>query len=77
MFLSAVEPLFSRRIRSRLTETAHRSSIDVFSVNLKSILHTPPMLNTTVLGLDPGKLIILLQTVFFFLYSSFKNVDCN
>lgn len=54
-FLSTVEPLFTRRIRSKLTETAHRASIDIFSVNLKSILLTPPMSNTTVLGLDPGK----------------------
>lgn len=51
-----VEPLFMRKVKSRLTEKAHEASIDVFIRNLKSLLLSPPLPNTTVLGLDPGKL---------------------
>ena len=52
---SLVEPLISRRIRSRLSDAAHRSSIESFAHNLKSLLLSPPMNNIVVLGLDPGK----------------------
>ena len=54
-YLSLVEPLISRKIRSRLSDAAHRSSIESFAQNLKSLLLSPPMSNIIVLGLDPGK----------------------
>ena len=51
-----VEPLFERRIKSKLKETAHHAAIDVFARNLKSLLLSPPLPNTNVLGLDPGNI---------------------
>lgn len=37
-----------------MTKKAHQASIDVFEQNLKGLLLSPPLPNTTVLGLDPG-----------------------
>lgn len=50
-----VEPLFARKTKSRLTEAAHNAAVEVFARNLKSLLLSPPLPNTTVLGLDPGE----------------------
>lgn len=49
-----VEPRLIRRIRSKLTEKSHHAAVDVFARNLKGLLLSPPLPNTTVLGLDPG-----------------------
>ncbi|XP_057381322.1 S1 RNA-binding domain-containing protein 1-like [Daphnia carinata] len=49
-----VEPRLTRRIRSKLTEKSHHAAVDVFARNLKGLLLSPPLPNTTVLGLDPG-----------------------
>ena len=51
-----VEPLFIRKTRSKLTQVAHRASIEVFATNLKNLLLSPPLKNTNVVGLDPGNL---------------------
>ncbi|XP_060529057.1 S1 RNA-binding domain-containing protein 1 [Cylas formicarius] len=48
------KPHVTRHIRSELTRQAHRASYDVFSVNLKQLLLTPPLKGKIILGVDPG-----------------------
>ena len=40
--------------RSELTKAAQKSSIDVFSNNLRNLLLTAPVKGYSILGLDPG-----------------------
>ena len=47
-------PLICRRIRSRLTEDAVDSSLDVFANNLKHLLLTRPVKGIKVMAIDPG-----------------------
>lgn len=47
-------PSIERQIRAELSERAHASSIDVFSMNLERLLLQPPMKNKTMLGFDPA-----------------------
>ncbi len=47
-------PSIEREIRNRLTEKAEIRSIDVFSMNLRNLLLTPPLKKVNVLGIDPG-----------------------
>ena len=43
-----------RMVRSALSEKAHESSIDVFSMNLEKLLLQPPMKDKVILGFDPA-----------------------
>ena len=43
-----------REVRRDLTEMAERHAVDVFARNLRSLLLQPPILNQTVLAIDPG-----------------------
>ena len=47
-------PAIERELRSRLTEFADAHAIDVFAINLRSLLLQPPLRGQTVLGIDPG-----------------------
>ena len=49
-----VFPLICRKIRSMLSDTATKSSIEVFADNLRSLLLLKPVKNVTVLAVDPG-----------------------
>ncbi|XP_033125800.1 S1 RNA-binding domain-containing protein 1-like [Anneissia japonica] len=49
-----IQPLIVRQIRSELTRSAERASIDVFAQNLKRLLLTPPVRGKVIIGLDPG-----------------------
>lgn len=62
-----VAPMIIRRIRSNLTRVAEKASIDVFAENLRNLLLTPPCAGRTILGIDPGKFILLLWVSFLFL----------
>lgn len=47
-------PGVERAVRNELSEKAHASSIEVFSMNLERLLLQPPMKNKMILGLDPA-----------------------
>jgi len=47
-------PLTLRRIRSKLTLAAERSSVAVFCDNLKRLLLSAPLRGKPVLAIDPG-----------------------
>lgn len=47
-------PSIERMVRSALSEKAHESSIDVFSMNLEKLLLQPPMKDKIILGFDPA-----------------------
>ena len=47
-------PSIENEIRSDLSEKAHTSSIEVFSMNLEKLLSQPPLKGRIVLGFDPG-----------------------
>lgn len=47
-------PSIERMVRSELTQKAHESSIEVFSMNLEKLLLQPPMKNKCILGFDPA-----------------------
>ena len=47
-------PSIERMVRSALSEKAHESSIDVFSMNLEKLLFQPPMKDKVILGFDPA-----------------------
>lgn len=49
-----IKPLIVRRVRSELKEKAENASIDVFAINVKQLLLTPPVRGKIVLGIDPG-----------------------
>ncbi|KAL2716873.1 S1 RNA-binding domain-containing protein 1 [Vespula squamosa] len=49
-----IKPLIVRRVRSELTEKAENASIEVFAINVKQLLLTPPVRGKVVLGIDPG-----------------------
>ena len=60
-------PSIENEIRSDLSEKAHISSIEVFSLNLEKLLSQPPLKGRIVLGFDPGyyngcKLAVLDET---------------
>ncbi len=60
-------PSIENEIRSDLSDRAHTSSIEVFSMNLEKLLSQPPLKGRTVLGFDPGyangcKLAVLDET---------------
>jgi len=47
-------PAVQRDVRRTLTENADQHAIDVFAVNLKALLMTPPLRGKIILGIDPG-----------------------
>ena len=47
-------PSVEREVRGELTEKAENQAIEIFSLNLKNLLLTPPMKGKTVLGVDPA-----------------------
>ena len=47
-------PSIENQIRSELTERAHTSSMDVFSMNLEKLLLQPPLKDKVILGFDPA-----------------------
>ncbi len=47
-------PSIENEIRSDLSEKAHNSSIEVFSMNLEKLLSQPPLKGRIVMGFDPG-----------------------
>lgn len=47
-------PSIERMVRNEMSEKAHESSIDVFSLNLEKLLLQPPMKDKIVLGFDPA-----------------------
>lgn len=49
-----IAPSIDTEIRNILTERAQEAAIDLFSVNLKNLLMSPPVKGRTVLGVDPG-----------------------
>lgn len=55
MFL--VQPLIVRSVRNNLSHEAERAAIEVFATNLKKLLLMPPLRGTTILAIDPGKLL--------------------
>jgi uncharacterized protein len=49
-----IHPGVEREVRRELTEQAERQAIDVFAINLRSLLLQPPLRNEKVLAIDPG-----------------------
>ncbi|XP_062589033.1 S1 RNA-binding domain-containing protein 1-like [Saccostrea cucullata] len=49
-----VQPQIIRQIRSELTKFSQKSSIDVFSSNLRNLLLSAPLKGHSILGIDPG-----------------------
>ena len=49
-----VIPSIENQIRSELTDKAHASSMDVFSLNLEKLLLQPPLKEKVILGFDPA-----------------------
>ncbi|MDX1614171.1 MAG: Tex family protein [Candidatus Promineifilaceae bacterium] len=47
-------PAIERDVRRALTETAEAHAIDVFATNLRGLLTQPPLVDQTILGIDPG-----------------------
>jgi protein Tex len=47
-------PAIERDVRRELSEKADSHAINVFAINLRALLNTPPLAGQTVLGLDPG-----------------------
>ncbi|XP_022107507.1 S1 RNA-binding domain-containing protein 1-like [Acanthaster planci] len=47
-------PMITREIRSNLTKSAEKASVDVFAQNLRRLLLTPPVRGKVVMGIDPG-----------------------
>ncbi len=47
-------PSIENEIRSDLSDRAHKSSIEVFSLNLEKLLSQAPLKGRVVLGFDPG-----------------------
>ena len=66
--------------RSELTKAAQKSSIDVFSNNLRNLLLTAPVKGYSILGIDPGykngcKCAIISQTGTFIM--QFTSITCT
>ncbi|MBN1264005.1 MAG: RNA-binding transcriptional accessory protein [Anaerolineales bacterium] len=47
-------PAIERDVRRARTEEAESHAIRVFAINLRALLLQPPLLNHTILGIDPG-----------------------
>ncbi|XP_045167532.2 S1 RNA-binding domain-containing protein 1-like isoform X2 [Mercenaria mercenaria] len=49
-----IQPQIVRLVRSNLTKTAEKASIEVFASNLKNLLLSAPLKGSTILAIDPG-----------------------
>lgn len=49
-----MKPFINRQIRSTLTKSAEKESIEVFSKNVKQLLLLKPVKGKRILGIDPG-----------------------
>lgn len=49
-----MKPFITRQIRSNLTKSAEKTSVDVFAKNLKQLLLLHPVKGKKILGIDPG-----------------------
>ena len=47
-------PSIENMVRAQISEKAHESSIDIFSMNLEKLLLQAPMKNKVILGFDPA-----------------------
>ncbi len=53
-FTRLIFPSIEREVRNYLTEIADLHAIEVFAANLRQLLLQPPILNKTIMGIDPG-----------------------
>jgi len=53
-FNRLIQPSIEREIRKYLTEIADEHAVDIFGSNLRQLLLQPPLLNKTIMGIDPG-----------------------
>jgi len=53
-FTRLIFPSIEREVRNYLTEIADMHAIEVFAANLRQLLLQPPILNKTIIGIDPG-----------------------
>jgi len=53
-FTRLIFPSIEREVRNYLTEIADMHAIEVFAANLRQLLLQPPILNKTIMGIDPG-----------------------
>ncbi|VAX23235.1 Transcription accessory protein (S1 RNA-binding domain) [hydrothermal vent metagenome] len=53
-FTRLISPSIEREVRNYLTEIADMHAIEVFAANLRQLLLQPPILNKTIIGIDPG-----------------------
>ncbi|KAL4238739.1 nucleic acid binding [Mactra antiquata] len=49
-----IQPQITRLVRTNLTKSAEKASIEVFATNLKNLLLSAPLKGCTILALDPG-----------------------
>ena len=49
-----IAPAIERELRNNISERADEHAIDIFARNLRALLMTPPMKNSSILGIDPG-----------------------
>lgn len=49
-----IHPSLEREVKSTLKEKADKDAIDIFKINLKRLLLTPPLTKQRIMGLDPG-----------------------
>ncbi len=47
-------PSLKRELRKKITETAEKQAIKVFSENLRNLLLTPPLKDKVIMGIDPA-----------------------
>jgi len=53
-FNRLINPSVEREVRNQLTEIADQHAIEIFASNLRQLLLQPPLLNKTIMGIDPG-----------------------
>ena len=53
-FTRLINPSVERDVRNQLTEIADQHAIEIFASNLRQLLLQPPLLNKTIMGIDPG-----------------------
>lgn len=49
-----IHPSLEREVKTALKEKADKDAIDIFKINLKRLLLTPPLTKQRIMGLDPG-----------------------
>ena len=53
-FTRLIFPSIEREVRNELTEVADQHAIEIFGANLRQLLLQPPIMNKTIMGIDPG-----------------------